>query len=34
MYDQAHSLIVQELSVAKDVEEQVVKEEIEAIFKS
>jgi CarD family transcriptional regulator len=32
MYDQAHSLIVQELAVAKDVDEQVIKDEIEAIF--
>lgn len=32
MYDQAHSLIVQEVAVARDVDEQVVKEEIEAIF--
>lgn len=34
MYDQAHSLLVQELSVAKDVDEQVIKDEIEAIFKA
>ena len=33
MFDQAHSLIVQELSVARDVDEQVIKDEIEAIFK-
>ena len=32
MYDQAHSLIVQELAVAKDVDEQVIKDEIAAIF--
>lgn len=32
MYDQAHSLIVQELAVAKDVDEQVIKKEIEQIF--
>jgi CarD family transcriptional regulator len=32
MYDQAHSLIVQEIAVARDVDEQVIKEEIEAIF--
>jgi CarD family transcriptional regulator len=32
MYDQAHSLIVQEVAVARDVDEQVVKSEIEAIF--
>jgi CarD family transcriptional regulator len=32
MYDQAHSLIVQEVAVARDVDEQVVKVEIEAIF--
>lgn len=34
MYDQAHSLIVQELAVARDVDEQVVKDEIEQLFKS
>jgi len=34
MYDQAHSLIVQELAVAKDVDEQVIKDEIEAIFEA
>ena len=34
MYDQAHSLIVQELAVAKDVDEQVIKDEIEVIFKA
>jgi CarD family transcriptional regulator len=34
MYDQAHSLIVQEISVARDVDEQVIKDEIEAIFAS
>jgi len=33
MYDQAHSLIVQELSVARDVDEQAIKDEIEDIFK-
>lgn len=33
MYDQAHSLIVQELAVARDVDEQVVKDEIEKLFK-
>ena len=33
MYDQAHSLIVQEIAVSKDVDEQVVKDEIEEIFK-
>ncbi|MEO0601962.1 MAG: CarD family transcriptional regulator [Myxococcota bacterium] len=32
MYDQAHSLIVQELAVARDVDEQVIKDEIETIF--
>ncbi|MEQ1503044.1 MAG: CarD family transcriptional regulator [Myxococcota bacterium] len=32
MYDQAHSLIVQEIAVARDVDEQVIKDEIEAIF--
>ena len=34
MYDQAHGLIVQELSVAKDVDEETVKTEIEDIFKA
>ncbi len=33
MYDQAHSLIVQELAVARDVDEQIIKDEIEEIFK-
>lgn len=33
MYDQAHSLIVQEVAVAKDVDEQVIRDEIEEIFK-
>ena len=33
MYDQAHSLIVQEVAVARDVDEQVIKDEIEDIFK-
>ena len=32
MYDQAHSLLIQELAVAKDVDEQVVKDEVDAIF--
>jgi CarD family transcriptional regulator len=32
MYDQAHSLIVQEVAVTKDVDEQVIKAEIEALF--
>jgi hypothetical protein len=32
MFDQAHSLIVQELAVARDVNEEVIKEEIEEIF--
>ena len=32
MYDQAHSLIVQEVAVARDVDEQEIKDEIEAIF--
>ena len=32
MYDQAHSLIVQEVAVARDVDEQVIKDEIEKIF--
>ena len=34
MFDQAHSLIVQEIAVSKDVDEQVVKDEIETIFES
>lgn len=34
MYDQAHSLIVQELAVAKDVDENLVKDEIERLFKA
>lgn len=34
MYDQAHSLIVQEIAVARDVDEQVIRDEIEAIFAS
>lgn len=34
MYDQAHSLIVQELAVVKDVSEQAIKDEIEEIFKA
>lgn len=33
MYDQAHSLIVQELAVARDVDEEIIKDEIDAIFK-
>jgi CarD family transcriptional regulator len=32
MYDQAHGLIVQEIAVARDVDEAVVKAEIEKIF--
>jgi CarD family transcriptional regulator len=32
MYDQAHSLIVQELAVARDVDEQIIKTEIDGIF--
>lgn len=32
MYDQAHALIVQEVAVAKDVDENIVKGEIDAIF--
>jgi len=34
MYDQAHSLIVQELAAARDVDDQVIVDEIEAIFAS
>jgi len=33
MYDQAHSLIVQEIAVAKDVDEQIIRDEIDDIFK-
>lgn len=32
MYDQAHSLIVQEVAVAKDVDESKIKKELEGIF--
>jgi CarD family transcriptional regulator len=32
MYDQAHGLIVQEVAVARDVDEQIIKDEIEKIF--
>lgn len=32
MYDQAHSLIVQEVAVARDVDEDVVKAELEKLF--
>jgi CarD family transcriptional regulator len=32
MYDQAHSLLVQELSVAKDCDEKTIESEIEEIF--
>ena len=32
MYDQAHSLIVQEVAVAKDVDESVIRGEIDQIF--
>ncbi|MBW1878831.1 MAG: hypothetical protein JRJ84_10755 [Deltaproteobacteria bacterium] len=32
MFDQAHSLIVQELAVARDANEDLIKEEIEEIF--
>jgi len=32
MFDQAHSLIVQELAVARDVDEDTIREEIEDIF--
>ncbi|MFK7927973.1 MAG: CarD family transcriptional regulator [Myxococcota bacterium] len=32
MYDQAHGLIVQEVAVAKDVDESKIKKEIEKIF--
>ena len=34
MYDQAHSLIVQEVAVAKDKDEQVIKVEIDALFET
>lgn len=33
MYDQAHSLIVQEVAEAKGVDEQVIRDELEEIFK-
>jgi CarD family transcriptional regulator len=33
MYDQAHTLIVQEVAVARDVDEQVIRDELEEIFK-
>jgi CarD family transcriptional regulator len=33
MYDQAHGLIVQEIAVARDVDEDVIKEELEDLFK-
>jgi CarD family transcriptional regulator len=32
MYDQAHSLIVQEIAAARDIDEAVVKKEIEGLF--
>lgn len=32
MYDQAHSLIVQEIAVARDVDEEQVKNELESLF--
>ena len=32
MYDQAHGLLVQGLSVAKDCDEKTIEAEIEAIF--
>ena len=34
MFDQAHSLILQEIAVARDVEEKVIADELEAIFNS
>ncbi len=34
MYDQAHVLIVQEIAVARDVDDQVIKDEIEHIFET
>ncbi len=33
MYDQAHSLIVQEVAEARDVPEQIIRDELEEIFK-
>lgn len=33
MYDQAHGLIVQEIAAARDVDEEVIKTEIQDIFK-
>jgi RNA polymerase-interacting CarD/CdnL/TRCF family regulator len=32
MYDQAHSLLVQEISVAKDTDEKTIQKEIEDLF--
>ena len=32
MYDQAHSLIVQEVAVSRDVDEKVINKEIDDIF--
>ena len=32
MFDQAHGLIVQELAVAKDVDEEVIRNEVEGLF--
>jgi CarD family transcriptional regulator len=34
MFDRAHTLIVQEIAVARDVDEDVVKKEIDDIFKA
>jgi CarD family transcriptional regulator len=34
MFDQAHTLLIQEISVAKGVEEELVKKELEEIFAS
>ena len=33
MYDQAHGLIVQEVAVARNVDEQVIRDELDEIFK-
>ena len=34
MYDQASTLLIQELAVAKEVDEQTIRDEFDAIFKS
>jgi hypothetical protein len=34
MYDQAHNLLVQEVAVARDVDEKLIQDEIEHIFET